>query len=110
VEISKWMKDRKKCYDKRNILKLEEETISFFKLNIERFSNEASLLAKKKKSKSKSKTRKGDETINPEEARISIRMSTEDKEEAESTVANTLVACDTSVGTMVASAAGDTSA
>jgi hypothetical protein len=32
------MKDRKRTYDRRNISKLEEETVQFFKLNTERFS------------------------------------------------------------------------
>lgn len=33
VEISKWMKDRKRIYDKRNIEKLESELKSFIELN-----------------------------------------------------------------------------
>ena len=37
VEISKWMRDRRRVYDRNNIGKLEGEVISFFKANIERF-------------------------------------------------------------------------
>ena len=58
------MKDRKRTYDKRNITKLEEETIQFFKLNTERFSIESDLNKKSKKSKVR----------NPEEARLSVRV------------------------------------
>lgn len=37
VEISKWMKDRKKVWDRRNIDKLDEEVSGFFESNQARF-------------------------------------------------------------------------
>ena len=37
VEISKWMKDRKRIYGKSNIDQLHADTVTFFKRNEERF-------------------------------------------------------------------------
>lgn len=49
VEISKWMKDRKKVWDRRNIDKLEEDVCNFFETNIERF--KVAVVGKKRKFK-----------------------------------------------------------
>jgi len=61
IEISKWMKDRKRIWDRRNVDKLQDEVQKFFELNIERFKE-----VKKKK-------RKRDEVVpatNPEESGV----------------------------------------
>ena len=58
------MKDRKRTYDRRNINKLEEETVAFFKTNTERFS--ADLVQYKTTKKSSSRQRQQ----NPEEGKL----------------------------------------
>ena len=64
IEISKWMKDRKRIWDKRNIERLEGEVKHFIEGNQRRFEEEAKIeakkvkkLAKKKRKASKSKNR-----------------------------------------------------
>ena len=49
IEISKWMKDRKRVWDRRNIDKLPEEVAKFFETNIERFKSEKEKPNKKRK-------------------------------------------------------------
>ena len=62
IEISKWMKDRKRIYDRKNIHLLEKEVTVFIQNNVERFKKvetHPELKGKKKsKSKSKSKSKK----------------------------------------------------
>jgi len=58
IEISKWMKDRKRIYDRKNIHLLEKEVAVFIQNNVERFKKvEKPELKAKKKSKSKSKSK-----------------------------------------------------
>jgi len=40
IEISKWMKDRKRIYDKKNILSLEGQVKKFIEFNATRFQKE----------------------------------------------------------------------
>ena len=49
IEISKWMKDRKRVWDRRNIEKLPEEVEKFFETNIERFKTDQDKSKKKRK-------------------------------------------------------------
>ena len=54
-EISKWMKERRKIYDRKNIEKLQDDVKAFYKLNIERFSMTEELLKKKREKKAAKK-------------------------------------------------------
>eukprot|EP00347_Sterkiella_histriomuscorum_P009407 403341333 len=58
VEISKWMKDRRRIYDKKNIQNLENEVVNFFKLNTERFKTSQCQIQKKLEEIASEKLRK----------------------------------------------------
>ncbi len=71
------MKDRKRTYDRRNISKLEEETVQFFKLNTERFSADLGQYQKSKKSSSRQRHQNPEEDKTIDDPRLSIKMDDE---------------------------------